>query len=199
MIVLTPEDNKRLLNLCGKYDEHIHLIADRLEVDIKQRGYTFAVSGNPAAVDTACQTLTYLYNHQTDRKAILAPEQVHRYFAEHAEINRCISSGHSHQQAVITARGKNQINYIHNIMKHDINFGIGPAGTGKTYLAVACAVNALEMERVSRSSWCALLLKREKNWDFYQEILRKKFHPYLRPLYDALHDMLGFEFDSTTC
>jgi phosphate starvation-inducible PhoH-like protein len=93
----------------------------------------------------------------------------------------------------ITARGENQVRYIHNMMQHDVNFGIGPAGTGKTYLAVACAVNALESQRISRIVLVRPIVEAGEKLGFLPGDLAQKVHPYLRPLYDALYDMVGVE------
>jgi len=198
IVVLTPENNKHLLNLCGQCDAHIHLIEDRLEVDIKQRGFTFSVSGQPHAVEKACATLTDLYN-QAQRERILAPYQVHLYLQTQGqkpvlpndtqEINMEIRIKHG----IITARGENQVHYLQSIFHNDINFGIGPAGTGKTYLAVACAVHALETERVSRIVLARPIVEAGEKLGFLPGDLAQKVHPYLRPLYDALYEMLGFE------
>lgn len=200
VVILTPENNKHLLNLCGRCDEHIRLIEDRLEVDIKQRGFTFSVSGNVRAVKQACCTLTDLYT-QAQKERILAPYQVHLYLqttrkkpadagtrpVEERTMEIRIKHG------VITARGENQVHYLQNIAQHDINFGIGPAGTGKTYLAVACAVHALETERISRIVLVRPIVEAGEKLGFLPGDLAQKVHPYLRPLYDALYEMLGFE------
>lgn len=192
-VVLSPEDNKRLLNLCGRCDEHLRLIENRLNVDIKQRGYTFSISGTPDAVERARTALTSLYN-APESQTILAPQQVHLFLQ---------STPMDHEQAkqmdirikrsVITARGENQVHYLQNIQQNDINFGIGPAGTGKTYLAVACAVSALETERVSRIILVRPIVEAGEKLGFLPGDLAQKIHPYLRPLYDALYEMLGFD------
>lgn len=197
IVVLHPENNKHLLNLCGRLDEHIRLIEDRLEVDIKQRGFTFSISGHPSAVERACSTLTDLYN-QAQKERMLAPHQVHLYL----QSARKSSTKQPPQEktfevriksGAITARGENQVRYLQNILKHDISFGIGPAGTGKTYLAVACAVNALESERISRIILTRPIVEAGEKLGFLPGDLAQKVHPYLRPLYDALYDMLGFD------
>lgn len=195
VIVLQPEDNRRLLNLCGKLDEHIHLIENRLEVEIKQRGYTFSISGDPKAVHKACQTLTELY-HETKNHAHLATQHVHLYLQTSPQKSDSSQDKRMEiriKRGTITARGENQVRYIDNIMKHDINFGIGPAGTGKTYLAVACAVSALETERVSRIILVRPIVEAGEKLGFLPGDLAQKIHPYLRPLYDALYEMLGFD------
>lgn len=201
IVVLSPENNKFLINLCGRCDEHIRLIEDRLEVDIKQRGFTFSVSGTPPAVKQACTTLTDLY-HQAQRDRILAPYQVHLYLQSTRKKSTLAHEEISPQEktmeirikhGVITARGENQIKYLQNISHHDINFGIGPAGTGKTYLAVACAVYALETQRVSRIVLVRPIVEAGEKLGFLPGDLAQKVHPYLRPLYDALYEMLGFD------
>lgn len=200
IVVLSPEDNKRLLNLCGRCDEHLRLIEDRLGVDIKQRGFTFSISGPPESVKKADTILNGLYD-EARRHRVLIPHQVHLYLQE-TTLKKSPSVGKNSQEVsvdiktkleVIKARGENQVRYIDNIMKHDINFGIGPAGTGKTYLAVACAVNALETERVSRIILTRPIVEAGEKLGFLPGDLAQKVHPYLRPLYDALYEMLGFE------
>lgn len=196
-LVLAPEDNKRLLNLCGRHDEHVHMIENRLDVDIKQRGYSFSISGIKEAVIQACEALQALYK-EAEQSSTLLPKQIHLYLQTIK--NNQPSSHRSNPMEVrtkrggtITARGENQISYIQNILKHDINFGIGPAGTGKTYLAVACAVNALETERVSRIILVRPIVEAGEKLGFLPGDLAQKVQPYLRPLYDALYEMLGFD------
>lgn len=191
VVVLSPEDNKRLLNLCGRLDEHIRLIENRLDVDIKQRGYTFSVNGHPEAVRRASEAILHLYE-KTQKVNDLAAQEVHLY------LQALQASQQSHidirtKQCVVSARGENQVNYIRNIMQHDVNFGIGPAGTGKTFLAVAGAVNALETERVSRIILVRPIVEAGEKLGFLPGDLAQKVHPYLRPLYDALYEMLGFD------
>ena len=198
VVVLKPENNKHLLNLCGKCDEHIRLIEDRLEVDIKQRGFTFSISGDPMAVEKACLTLADLYL-QAQKQSILIPHQVHLYLE--AARNQPANPKNKQERSLdirikrgsVTARGENQVRYLQNILKNDINFGVGPAGTGKTYLAVACAVNALETERNSRIILVRPIVEAGEKLGFLPGDLAQKVHPYLRPLYDALHEMMGFE------
>jgi phosphate starvation-inducible PhoH-like protein len=196
-IVLSPEDNKRLLNLCGRLDEHIRLIEDRLNVDIKQRGYTFSINGQPSDVQKAVKILPELYQ-LTQREKMLKPDQIHLYLQ--AAIQPSSSTDKQEKSmdirikhGSITARGENQVKYINNILTNDINFGIGPAGTGKTYLAVACAVQALETERVSRIILARPIVEAGEKLGFLPGDLAQKVHPYLRPLYDALYEMLGFD------
>lgn len=195
MIILSPEDNRRLLNLCGKFDEHLQLIEERLGVDIKQRGFTFSIMGLPNAVLQASQTLKDLYNEAL-KKDVLARDHIHLYLqslknphADHQETRMELRI----KRNTITARGENQVHYIHHMLKHDINFGIGPAGTGKTFLAVAAAVNALESERVSRIILVRPIVEAGEKLGFLPGNLADKVNPYLRPLYDALYEMLGVD------
>lgn len=191
-VVLSPEDNKRLLNLCGRCDEHIRLIEDRLGVDIKQRGYTFSISGSIKAVEKASSLLTGLYK-EAKKENMLLPKQVHLYLQSASNHSQDKHMEIRTKKCVITARGDNQTRYIDHIQHHDINFGIGPAGTGKTYLAVACAVQALETERVSRIILVRPIVEAGEKLGFLPGDLAQKVHPYLRPLYDALYEMIGFE------
>lgn len=197
VLTLAPEDNHRLFNLCGKLNEHLKLIEKRLGVAIKQRGHTFSVIGERQAVKTACNTLNVLY-HETEKVNTLEPKEVHLYLQtvskktpareyQDAEMDIRIRKG------AITARGENQVQYLRNILQHDINFGIGPAGTGKTYLAVACAVQALEDERVSRIILVRPIVEAGEKLGFLPGDIAQKVDPYLRPLYDALYEMMGAE------
>jgi phosphate starvation-inducible PhoH-like protein len=202
VLILSPEDNKGLLNLCGRCDEHLHLIEQRLQVNIKQRGFTFSISGEAEAVKNCCIAMTQLYD-TAQKKSVLAPKEVH-LFLQAARILaqqppnpdnhfRELSMDIRTKRAVITARGDNQVRYLHHVAEHDINFGIGPAGTGKTYLAVACAVHALETARVSRIVLVRPIVEAGEKLGFLPGDVAQKVHPYLQPLYDALHEMLGFE------
>lgn len=196
VFTLAPEDNHRLFNLCGKLNEHIKLIENCLGVLIRQRGYTFSVIGEAHAVKKARDTLHNLYS-ETEKVNTLEPKEIHLY------LQTIVKKPSQEQQdthmdikikkGVITARGLNQVHYIENIMKHDINFGIGPAGTGKTYLAVACAVQALETDRVSRIILVRPIVEAGEKLGFLPGDIAQKVHPYLRPLYDALYEMMGFD------
>ncbi len=199
ILVLSPENNKHLLNLCGRCDEHIRLIEDRLEVHIKQRGFTFSIYGQEPDVEKAYLALTDLYS-QAQKDRMLAPYQVHLYLqttGKKTTVQKTLSSETSMdvriKRGTIIARGENQVQYLQHIFKNDINFGIGPAGTGKTYLAVACAVNALEMERISRIVLVRPIVEAGEKLGFLPGDVAQKVNPYLRPLYDALYEMLGYE------
>lgn len=201
IVTLSPEDNNRLLNLCGKCDEHLHLIENRLGVNIKQRGFTFSISGTMKAVKQACMTLIDLYN-ESKKKQILVPNEVHLHLqtlknelaaVDNEKNKRNISMELRIKRGAVIARGSNQAHYLQNILNNDINFGIGPAGTGKTYLAVACAVQALEAGRVSRIILVRPIVEAGEKLGFLPGDLAQKVHPYLRPLYDALYEMLGVD------
>ncbi len=203
VLTLAPEDNGRLIKLVGKLNEHLCLIEKILGVAIRHRGHTFSVSGEPQAVEQACETLNDLYE-ETTKEPYLVPQKVHVYLqAKRNEVPmQRESEGKTKdlhhieipmRRGAISARGENQVRYVRNMMENDINFAVGPAGTGKTYLAVACAVHALETERVSRIVLVRPIVEAGEKLGFLPGDLAEKVHPYLRPLYDALYDMMGFE------
>jgi len=196
ILTLAPEDNHRLFNLCGKLNEHLKLIEKRLGVMIKQRGHTFSVSGDRKSVKHACDTLNNLYQ-ETEKMPVLEPKEVHLYLQtigkkqHYTQQDNCMEV--RLKKGVITARGENQVRYLRSILQNDINFGIGPAGTGKTYIAVACALQALETERVSRIILVRPIVEAGEKLGFLPGDIAQKVHPYLKPLYDALYEMMGFE------
>lgn len=198
IFTLAPEDNHRLFNLCGKLNEHIKLIENCLGVLIRQRGHTFSVIGELDQVKQARDTINNLYD-ETKKVHTLEPREVHNYLQTVGRKASTAEHKQEHQmeirtrKGVITARGDNQVHYIRNILRNDINFGIGPAGTGKTYLAVACAVQALEEERVGRIILVRPIVEAGEKLGFLPGDIAQKVHPYLRPLYDALYEMMGFE------
>jgi phosphate starvation-inducible protein PhoH and related proteins len=203
VLTLAPEDNSRLFKLVGKLNEHLHLIEKCLGVAIKHRGHTFSVSGDPDAVEQACESLNELYE-QTNKESYLAPQKVHVFLqtkrnvlSMQRQIERPELGSNRFdipiKRGAVSARGEHQVEYVRNILQNDINFGIGPAGTGKTYLAVACAVNALETERVSRIVLVRPIVEAGERLGFLPGDLAEKIHPYLRPLYDALYEMMGAE------
>ncbi len=197
VLTLAPEDNTRLFKLVGKLNEHLHLIEKCLGVIIRHRGHTFSVSGEPKAVEDACVTLNELYA-QTKKQSYLEPQKVHVYLQTIRNQSPMQTVGEMHHELLlkrgsVIARGENQVQYVQNILQHDINFAVGPAGTGKTYLAVACAVQALEAERVSRIVLVRPIVEAGERLGFLPGDLAEKIHPYLRPLYDALYEMVGFD------
>lgn len=199
-ITLTPVDNRRLANLYGRFDEHLRQIENRLKVDITNRGNVFQLTGTLETVRIAAKVLKALYQ-ETEEGVELTPTQVHLCLQQHSlpsELQDENSSAH-HNAILQTRIGEikprtlNQMRYIQNILNHDINFGIGPAGTGKTFLAVACAVCALEAEKVQRILLVRPAVEAGERLGFLPGDLTQKIDPYLRPLYDALYAMLGFE------
>ena len=198
---LEPADNQRLANLGGQFDEHLRQIERRLGVEINNRGNVFRVIGEAAPIQAAAQVLHALYNEATH--TTLTPARVHLFLQESGMGALIASSEENAPEDIsirlprgagaVRGRGYNQQRYLKNIMTHDINFGIGPAGTGKTYLAVACAVAALEQEKVRRILLTRPAVEAGERLGFLPGDLAQKIDPYLRPLYDALYEMLGFE------
>ena len=193
-IALEPADNRRLAELCGPFDQHLRQLERRLGVEINSRGNEFDVRGDSGPVRTASEVIRRLYE-ATGREALSAA-RVHLYLQEAG-----LADLGAHRDEVVVevrrgqvhSRGPNQARYLRNIHSHDINFGIGPAGTGKTYLAVACAVQALQIERASRIVLVRPAVEAGERLGFLPGDLAQKVDPYLRPLYDALWEMLGFE------
>ncbi len=215
-IRLEPNDSRRLACLCGQFDEHLRHIEKRLDVEIKNRGNHFELTGPRQHVDNASSVLNQLYKETRDSKE-LTPDSIHLYLTETLMKSSSCASAESAddthpvtdqealecaiekslsiqtRKGIVKPRGENQQAYVKNIFDHDINFGIGPAGTGKTYLAVACAVNALESEQVRRILLVRPAVEAGEKLGFLPGDLAEKINPYLRPLYDALYEMLGFE------
>ena len=196
-LLLEPVDNQRLANLCGQLDEHLRQIEHRLGVAIDNRGNRFRVSGDRMAVDTATAVLQALYH--SSQEETLNPARVHLFLQE-AEAEDAVTEETEVAEVVIRTRrgivrgrGPNQQRYLNNMVRHDLNFGVGPAGTGKTYLAVACAVDALEREQVRRLVLVRPAVEAGERLGFLPGDMAQKIDPYLRPLYDALYEMLGCE------
>jgi phosphate starvation-inducible PhoH-like protein len=198
---LQPDNPQRLASLCGRLNEHIHQLESRLELKISNRGNVFSLAGTEAAVEQGLQVLRSLYE-QTAMDSLLTPEQIHLALAEvrsatrepaNTEAQPSVSHVLKTPKGSIKPRTPHQNQYVQAILRHDINFGIGPAGTGKTYLAVACAVEALVTERVSRILLVRPAVEAGEKLGFLPGDLTQKVDPYLRPLYDALYEMLGFE------
>jgi phosphate starvation-inducible PhoH-like protein len=194
---LEPFEARRFANLCGQFDEHLRLLEQRLEVEIRNRGNQFELIGDPGATHSAELLLRRLYRETKANE--LSPDMVHLFLQESAV--EALNDPASNEVAVtlrtrkgmIRPRGLNQQRYVKEILGNDINFGIGPAGTGKTYLAVACAVDALEREQVRRILLVRPAVEAGEKLGFLPGDLAQKIDPYLRPLYDALYEMLGFE------
>lgn len=197
---LEPPDNQRLANLCGQFDEHLRQLEQRFSVEITNRGHQFRVIGLSHAVQSVTELLNKLYI--TTVEEALNPARIHLFSQEATNIEiieEPISQTEGAEvvirtrRSVIKGRSPNQRKYLNNIVRHDINFGIGPAGTGKTFLGVACAVEALEKEQVRRLVLVRPAVEAGERLGFLPGDLAQKIDPYLRPLYDALYEMLGFE------
>jgi phosphate starvation-inducible protein PhoH and related proteins len=193
-----PEDNARLANLCGPFDEHLRQIELRLGVEINHRGSLFQVIGEDPATRAAEKVLRALY--ATTEEEALTGAKINLHLAESGidAISEAATEGTQEvvikvKRGMIKGRGPNQARYLHAIATHDISFGVGPAGTGKTYLAVASAVEALEANRVQRLLLVRPAVEAGEKLGFLPGDLSQKVDPYLRPLYDALYEMLGFE------
>lgn len=196
-IALDPFDNERLANLCGQFDEHLRQVELRLGVEIQNRGNLFRIIGESRPVRLARRVLQGLYE-ATESDALTPPEV--NLFLQESGVDAMLDEPPNVQEVVIKTkrgnvkgRGPNQIKYLHNIVTHDINFGVGPAGTGKTYLGVACAVEALQTDRVQRIVLVRPAVEAGERLGFLPGDMSQKVDPYLRPLYDALYEMLGFE------
>lgn len=193
--MLDPLDNERLANLCGPFDEHLRHLERRLGVEINNRGNTFQLSGSAEIVQATEQIIEDLY--ESTRDVSLSAADVHLQLQETgvAELSQapCADITVRTRRSLIKARGASQRRYLERIRRHDINFGIGPAGTGKTYLAVASALEALERDRVRRLCLVRPAVEAGERLGFLPGDMAQKVDPYLRPLYDALYEMLGFE------
>ena len=195
---LEPEDGERLSNLVGPLDEHLRQIELRLGVEIANRGNVFRVLGDERPVQLATRVLRDLYA-LTENEILTAP-QINLHLQESGIDAIALEAAEDvHEVAIkvkrgmVRGRGPNQVRYLHAIATHDINFGIGPAGTGKTYLAVAMAVDALNDNRAQRLILVRPAVEAGEKLGFLPGDLTQKVDPYLRPLYDALYEMLGIE------
>ena len=199
---LLPEDNARLAALCGPLEQNLRLVEQRLGVEVRRRGNQFRVQGERAT--DAAQVLHELFEMTDGGQTVDLPD-VHLALREHE-----IPEGENSVRAapviplpgddaarvprgLIRARGDHQKGYLAHIHGHDLTFGIGPAGTGKTYLAVACAVEALHSERVRRIVLVRPAVEAGERLGFLPGDLTQKVDPYLRPMYDALYEMMGFD------
>ncbi|MGC9456686.1 MAG: PhoH family protein [Halothiobacillaceae bacterium] len=189
-------DNQRLANLAGQFDAHLRLIERRLGVEINNRGNAFGVIGPGELARSTAELLRELYD-LTDREVL-----------DGARINVLLQEAGLEdsledlvpeevlvqtQRGIVRGRGRNQVRYLSDIRHHDLSFGIGPAGTGKTYLAVASAVDALEREEVRRIVLVRPAVEAGERLGFLPGDLAQKIDPYLRPMYDALYEMMGFD------
>ncbi len=197
--ILDPADNQRLANLCGPFNENLRQIEARLGVEINNRGNNFSVIGDSHSVRAAGEVLQGLYREAEHEN--LSANRVHLFLQE-ARVEALLEGETKDdgndvvirtKRGDVRGRGFNQRRYLRNVVSHDINFGIGPAGTGKTYLAVACAVEALEKQTVRRLVLVRPAVEAGERLGFLPGDLAQKVDPYLRPLYDALYEMFGFE------
>ena len=194
-ITLSPEDNTRLNNLCGALDENIKQIETALEVNINRRGSTFNISGKLDNTRLAAQLLENFY---VRAKKPLELEEIQLGLVEIDKLKpEDVSS--TAMPILMTKRGDlhgrtpRQVEYLQQIQDHDITFGIGPAGTGKTYLAVASAIDAVNRDRVKRIVLVRPAVEAGEKLGFLPGDLNQKVDPYLRPLYDALYDLAGYD------
>lgn len=197
-VVLEPADNQRLANLCGQFDEHLRQIERRLGVEVNNRGNAFRVIGDSSSVQAAEEVLRDLYEETATES--LDPAKVNLLLQEsgvEASVKEIPGLQDEviiqTQRGTIRGRGPNQKQYLSAIKRHDVNFGVGPAGTGKTFLAVACAVDAMERDNIRRIILTRPAVESGERLGFLPGDLAQKIDPYLRPLYDALYEMLGFE------
>ena len=199
---LEPNDARHLAALCGQLDIHLRQIENRLGITIHNRGNTFELRGSESRCKMGAALLTSLYADITNGSQ-LSPDSIHLRLqdaelemlseTETPDANIETTSLIRTKRLSVRPRGQNQRTYVAAINHHDINFGIGPAGTGKTYLAVACAVRALLNEEVKRILLVRPAVEAGERLGFLPGDLSQKVDPYLRPLYDALYEMLGFE------
>jgi phosphate starvation-inducible protein PhoH and related proteins len=198
-VKLTPFDNRRLADLCGQFNEHIRQIESYLGVEINSRGNLFQIIGPKHSIQTAKEVLYQLYKATESKDNVNATKIYLLLQTASNELEKLKFEFNFEQttiktkQMCITPRSLNQYHYIRNILDHDINFGIGPSGTGKTYLAVACAVLALEKGSVRRIILVRPAVEAGEKLGFLPGDMAQKVDPYLRPLYDALYEMLGIE------
>jgi phosphate starvation-inducible protein PhoH and related proteins len=212
-LTLEPNDSRRLANLCGLLGQHLHQIEKHFAIEIRNRGNDFALLGAPSATSTAAALLRHLYAETAS--AELTPDEVHLALqtsgieALMEQLNTPFEAARSAdldatesnsgitlirtKKCTIKPRGANQLGYVKAVQTNDINFGIGPAGTGKTYLAVACAVEALLKDQIERILLVRPAVEAGEKLGFLPGDLAQKVDPYLRPLYDALFEMLGFD------
>jgi phosphate starvation-inducible PhoH-like protein len=191
---LVPDDHERLANLCGQLDEHLRMIEQRLGVRIGNRGNRFEIVGPAAAAEVARNVLDDLFAATAAEQ--LDPERVHLALVEHAHPEGKTAADDlviRTRRRDVRARGGNQAAYARAMHENDLTFGIGPAGTGKTYMAVAAAVEALSGDAVRRIVLVRPAVEAGERLGFLPGDMSQKVDPYLRPMYDALYELMGFD------
>jgi phosphate starvation-inducible protein PhoH and related proteins len=188
--IFSPPNNTRMTHLCGPMDQHLRTIETALQVKIAHRHEQFKVDGPKDAARRGMEMLQALYE-MADRPIDAATVQL--MLAGDNRMNEAEAPGLQTRRADLKPRTANQATYLDNINGHDVTFGIGPAGTGKTYLAVACAVDALQRSAVQRIVLTRPAVEAGERLGFLPGDLNQKIDPYLRPLYDALYDLMGFD------
>ncbi|HMV19189.1 MAG TPA: PhoH family protein [Zoogloea sp.] len=191
-VAFEPADNTRLANLCGVLDENLRQIATAYDVEIARRGERFSVRGHLVQARLAAQALQHFYDLAGEHLSI---DTVQLGLIELANRSQASHSAPAllTRKTELHGRTPRQVDYIRQIQEHDITFGVGPAGTGKTYLAVASAVDAFEREQVERIILTRPAVEAGERLGFLPGDLAQKVDPYLRPLYDALYDLMGFD------
>ena len=199
-VTLSPPDNTRLANLCGALDENLRQIETALDISIARRGDTFTLRGRPAQTTRGAELLERFYADATRNLStediqlgLIEAMAVAPKTAKPAPETESVSPPLLTRRPDLHGRTPRQREYLQNVLDHDITFGIGPAGTGKTYLAVACAVDALERDAVRRIVLTRPAVEAGERLGFLPGDLAQKVDPYLRPLYDALYDLMGFD------
>lgn len=194
--LLSPFNNNRLANLCGQFNEHLKQLENGLGVELHHRGEKFSIKGEKHRLTTAKQVLNELYECTSSEQ--LSPEKIQLLIdtsgAEGIETDQAEDIVEINCRRLrVRPRGQHQISYVQSIRERDLTFGVGPAGTGKTFLAVACAVEALEQDWVRRIILVRPAVEAGERLGFLPGDLTQKIDPYLRPIYDALYEMLGFD------
>jgi len=193
-ISFTPVDNQRLANLCGALDENLRTIESALDISIARRGEHFRLSGEPEHTARGAQVLEAFYSRAGEH---LSADEIQLGLVEARQST--LGAAEPDHVPLLTRKGDlrgrtpRQVAYLQQVRNHDITFAIGPAGTGKTYLAVACAVDALEREQVKRLVLVRPAVEAGERLGFLPGDMAQKVDPYLRPLYDALYDLMGFD------
>jgi len=192
-VLLAPADNQRLANLCGALDENIRQIEAALDISIARRGERFTLRGAPSQTARGAQLLQKFY---ADARRELTLDDIQLGLVEAQQPDDPQSQDAPTlltRRADLHGRTPRQRSYLKSIFANDVTFAIGPAGTGKTYLAVACAVDALERDAVKRIVLVRPAVEAGERLGFLPGDLAQKVDPYLRPLYDALYDLMGFD------